>query len=374
MPEDPLSDNNGGARILHKYPTPVHDTLVGFDWVLDKIRPERLGVAGSNVGGSLALMLALTEFKSITAVAAYEPICDWTGLDEYCTVDPNDIAEAVKKGNAEQDIELELMQAQIGQIKQNSRRKKKTAPSDLVSLLKAREQFFETPSKYFDPFASPMLNLRSAGKDVPSAFPKYLTGPEHPTPVLQKPVIDDDLIDLWGTYIQPEMDDKLSSAEAITNDERPTRRRKALSRWPPFGLDFSTDSVLEAKLPWVKIFAQTDKQPTTLALAPTAEASDAKTNPESESSSRKRRSKAKDGLGDSVLAMQAKEMVSVMHRACFWGREKSYGEQRVTLGRLPRAIPVSADGSMSNDPQAAAINETGSWFNNVLYRDEDVAE
>jgi acetyl esterase/lipase len=374
VPKNLLDNNNNNSetRILRQYPTPVHDTLAGFDWVLNTIRPERLGVVGSNVGGSLALMLALTEFQSIMAVAAHEPICDWTGLDEYCTVDPDDIAEVFKKGDAEQDVELELMQAQIGQIKQSSRRKRKIAPPDLVPLLKAREQFFQTPSKYFDPFASPMLLLRSAGKDAPNAFPKYLTGPEYPTPVLQKPIIDENLVDLWDTYVQPDMDEKLSSAEATANDERPTRRRKALSRWPPFGLDFSTDGVLEAKLPWVKIFAHIDEEQAP-APAPTVETDDTKTAPQSDASSRKRRSKAKDALGDSVLASQAKEMVSVMHRACFWGREKGYGEQVVTLS-LPRTIPVNDEGSKSNDPQAAAINETGSWFNDVLCRDHDVTE
>ena len=44
----------------------------------------RLGILGTHIGGSVTLMLALTEAKSINAEAALsKPVCDWTVVDEY---------------------------------------------------------------------------------------------------------------------------------------------------------------------------------------------------------------------------------------------------------------------------------------------------
>lgn len=74
------------TQSFYKYPFPIHDTLAGFDWIQQNFQPAQLGIFGTHIGGSLALMLALTEAQSIRAVAALEPICDWVGLDEYCTV------------------------------------------------------------------------------------------------------------------------------------------------------------------------------------------------------------------------------------------------------------------------------------------------
>ncbi|KAH8696226.1 hypothetical protein BGW36DRAFT_297918 [Talaromyces proteolyticus] len=380
------SPQDGDAPLFHRHPTPVHDTLAGLDWVLGTIDPEQLCVVGTNIGGSLALMLALTEFKTIHAIAAYEPICDWTGLDDYCTVDPNDIAEAVandiKKKNvgtkSDQDIELELLRAQVAQIKQGSRHRRKSAPADLVPLLRAREYLFQAPSKYFDAFASPMLFLRSAGKDPPKTFPKYHTGPEYSTPVLKKPNVAEDLVDLWDVYIQA--DEEASSAqESNDNIEQPARRRKALSRWPPYGLDYGANSgvadgveKLDATLPLVKLFARSNTN--YLDGSPTEPGSAVVDQDLNNNNNAKRRAKPLASQ-DSVLADQAKEMVSVLRRACFWGREKGYGEQRVSLACLPRSDSIgtaNAKNGSNNDAADladlqvdSAISEAALWFNRV---------
>ena len=282
---------------FYKYPTPIHDTLTAFDWIQTHLRPTHLGIIGSHIGGSLALMLALTEAQSVKAVAAISPVCDWPGLDEYCAVEPPS-ASASASSHAGQKP-----------AKRSSKKKihRATAPPDLVSLLAAREEFFASPERCFDAFASPVLFLRSAGRDVPRAFPEYLTEPGYPIPVLknvrQGTGAPDELL---SDSELPEQDE-LSEAEA---GHTTTRRRKALSRWPPYGLDYGSSGGsrgwggigarrLEVTLPWVRVYVDGAEG---------------------------------EGKG-SVLADQGEEMVSLMRRACFFGREKGFGERRVSLVR-----------------------------------------
>lgn len=325
----------------YKYPTPIHDTLVGFDWVQNTLNPAQLGIFGSHIGGSLALMLALTEAQSVHSVAAVNPVCDWPGLDDHCTGPTM---------NEDPDINDDVHGENPAAARKPPRRplKKRTprtqSPPDLLPLLAARERFFSTPERYFDAFASPILFLRSAGKDVPRTFPKYLTGPEYPVPVLksagkttsaeQQSASEGSL---WDRDVYPDLD---ASGDDPLDDPAPTtRRRKALSRWPPYGLDYGLSGQtwsrpghgigeLQVTLPSVRVFlSQRDIDPG--------------------HASRSVAARLKEGRsGSTVLARQAEEMVSVLRRACFWGREKGFAERRVTLS------PV--DGDLGE--------EVGRWF------------
>ena len=312
----PKSDTQAN---FYQYPTPVHDTLAGFDWIQRHLRPAQLGVFGSHIGGSLALMLALTEAQTIRAVAALEPVCDWPGLDEYCAFEESTSSDGATK-----------------QKQRRPAKKKASAPPDLVPLLEARERFFATPERCFDAFASPILFLRSAGRDVPKNFPQYLTGPDYPVPVhktIRKVASNEQDLALTGS---PRDRDNYPNVDEDNVDydpsemSTPTRRRKALSRWPPYGLDYGLSGHswndpgqgigrLQVTLPWVRVFVQEKSA----GLASHAELS-------SPVSTNKRETTSKP----TVLSQQAEEMVSVMRRACFWGREKGYGERRVTLSRV----------------------------------------
>jgi hypothetical protein len=74
---------------------------------------------------------------------------------------------------------------------------------------------------------------------------------------------------------------------------------------------------------------------------------------EGEASLARKGGKGKDGsVGTTVLARQAEEMVSVMRRACFWGREKGFGERRVVFSRVLSDVDQSA--------------EVGDWFKDVF--------
>ncbi|CAG7968484.1 unnamed protein product [Penicillium salamii] len=312
---DQTTDSTSPQPLSYKYPTPVHDTLAGFDWIHKSLNPSKLGVFGTHIGGSLALMLALTEARSIKAVAALDPVCDWPILDEYCTRESANV-------NTSDDADGGTP------APKTKRQRRKAAPNDLVPLLEARSRFFATPERCFDSFASPILFLRSAGRDVPRAFPRYLTGPEYPVPVLRETpskakAADDESI--WDLDEYPDADGEDVDEFAATA----TRRRKALSRWPPYGLDYGLSGDtwsgpdegigrLEVTLPWVRVFARSgnssgvDGEVSTKPVARAKESS----------------------VGSTVLARQADEMVSVMRRACFWGREKGFAERKVTLSKV----------------------------------------
>ncbi|KAL4915206.1 hypothetical protein BDW62DRAFT_203810 [Aspergillus aurantiobrunneus] len=338
-----VGKNTHPQSLYYRYPTPVHDTLAGFDWVQENLQPKRLGVMGTHIGGSLALMLALTEPRSVHAVAALEPICDWTSLDEYCTTPGI------------------------------SSPRRKHAPTDLVPLLEARERFFATHMQYFDSFASPILFLRSAGKNVPKVFPKYLTGPEHPIPVLvsQEP---EESHELWDTYIpeDPRYNDpeavNIEESEPDSNDEdnRSIRRRKALSRWPPYGLDYGTSGPpsrysrqpierVEVTLPWVRLFTH-------------ASSKQSKNDPAISTSEERRANelehntppKRKRHENNTVLSHQATEMVDVMRRACFWGRESGFGNSRVTLSSVP--VPSASETPIRGSISGEITVRAGEWL------------
>ncbi|KAK4976653.1 hypothetical protein LTR42_002696 [Elasticomyces elasticus] len=134
---------------LHTYPAPVHDVLKGYDWIKEHLLPKRsisrvgrsetvgkVAVCGEFVGGGLAAMLALTECRvgqpGIVAAALSSPVVDWVDLEHVSS---------------------------------------KAADTDdtIASLPDLRSKLFRKPEHYFDPFASPMLFLRSAGYTIPPA-------------------------------------------------------------------------------------------------------------------------------------------------------------------------------------------------------------
>ncbi len=140
------------------YPTPIHDVLAGNDWVVSHLqktssqsaRKETFGLAvyGDLVGGGLATMLALTECRrgqlgAITSAAVHNPIVDWVSVDEKATPGGRKALDTRLLNNSATDLQRE-------------------------AVLRLRSQFFSKPSDYFDPFASPILFFRSAGKSVPN--------------------------------------------------------------------------------------------------------------------------------------------------------------------------------------------------------------
>ncbi|KAF1350062.1 hypothetical protein BDV97DRAFT_295447, partial [Delphinella strobiligena] len=136
----------------HKYPTPIHDVLRGYDWILEHLVPARpfhqpgrnsrhtapIAVCGELIGGGLATMLALTECRltgpCVAAAAVNEPIVDWIFPQED---ELDDLEDAIDFDGGS-------------------------------GVKPARSSYFHKPGDYFDPFASSVLFFRTAGIGVPS--------------------------------------------------------------------------------------------------------------------------------------------------------------------------------------------------------------
>lgn len=137
----------------HQYPTPVHDTLTGWQWILSNILPKRaisrpgraehvgrLTVCGELIGGGLASMLALTECRigepGVIAAAVNSPLVDWVSVGEQSPASVRSFQPGKRA---------------VGQ------------------LLDLRRTLFCKPDRYFEPFASPLLLFRTSGVPLPSA-------------------------------------------------------------------------------------------------------------------------------------------------------------------------------------------------------------
>lgn len=171
----------------HRYPTPIHDVLTGYDWVLDHLVPSRaihrpgrasnhrvkLAVCGELVGGSLAAMLTMTECRLqgpyVAAAAINEPIVDWVFPedDEFGDESAVDQLSSFIQG-------LETGRKPRAKSKPRHSSFTAFAENNVISagaLLRARSNLFRRPEDYFDTFASPMLNFRTSGVPVPQPAP-----------------------------------------------------------------------------------------------------------------------------------------------------------------------------------------------------------
>ncbi|KAI1978227.1 hypothetical protein LOZ53_004559 [Ophidiomyces ophidiicola] len=368
-----------------KFPTPIHDTLAGFDWIFKNLCPSKVCVFGKHIGGSLALMLPLTEPRSIAAVASQDPICDWVGLDDYCIIGSADKKD-FDTGDARDD----------GEHKKRGRKKKPTrpVPTDLVHLLQARNELFYKPQHFHDSFASPALFLRTSGKYCPTDFPALLAGPGHPTPIIQ-PAKEVNFWVLTAAMLE-EADTEGGDPGFSTHN---VRRRKVLSRWPPVGIDreshwqgvgHSGEASDPMVLPHIRIFTEShslsaeenvedqdaDHRTTTVdALASRLAASTLGSRSPSHpspndrdlppSEPNDRRATTRGSLPkiakieeDTVLGAQAIEMIHLLRSACFWGRERGLAEQKVQLTRLPAATPPPNVEFMDNTTEKTSLGMT----------------
>jgi hypothetical protein len=189
------------------FPLPIFDTLKAFDYITSTRSPHnagqtpRLGLYGSHIGGLLATTVALTEPRSVHALAVSEPVVDWVGLDE--------------------------MEEANNTKSSHTRRKPKSppppppsvAPPDPTRLLSVRSKLFRAPEAYFDAFASPILFLRAPGRDCPTDNPDPFLSSPFPAAQAFRPYDDDfDVHPSTSSYQAP-------------------KRRKVLRRWPPHTTD-----------------------------------------------------------------------------------------------------------------------------------------
>ncbi|KAF1997317.1 hypothetical protein P154DRAFT_294626 [Amniculicola lignicola CBS 123094] len=185
---------NYRASLGHQFPTPIHDVLLGYDWILDNLlqdetspkssRPviSRLGVCGELLGGSLATMLALTECRlggsRMGAAAVNNPIVDWVFADDIATVDSSQLPEprAPEETSfpADQNIMASYAQQEEQEAPTKSKKRKKRTPKltawqrnaecsivPTSALSGLRDVLFRRPEDFFDRFASPLHFFRS---------------------------------------------------------------------------------------------------------------------------------------------------------------------------------------------------------------------
>ncbi|OCL07761.1 hypothetical protein AOQ84DRAFT_341394 [Glonium stellatum] len=178
----------------HAFPTPVHDVLTGYDWVLGNLihkpastsRYSRighitacLGVCGELVGGGLATMLALTECKTgskrLLAAAVNNPILDWVfpfelSTAEDATLEDEDMFQSSNDMlNWWNQLETKEASPRMKATPAVESSWKKHADSPILPtkvLLHARDAFFRRPEDYFDRFASPICFFRSPSAEI----------------------------------------------------------------------------------------------------------------------------------------------------------------------------------------------------------------
>ncbi|KAK0641038.1 hypothetical protein B0T16DRAFT_461149 [Cercophora newfieldiana] len=141
------SDSDAGPR----WPTPLHDVVFGWQWVLNNLAPPDLGrrdvyVYGSYLGASLAASLALTEAHGhapmgVRGLVAYNGVYNWTAMLRDHPINKGREMEGMDEGGSP------------------------------FHLLKRRAPLlFREPANLFDPFASPTLFFHTSGLLVPPDF------------------------------------------------------------------------------------------------------------------------------------------------------------------------------------------------------------
>lgn len=348
-----------GSQTDHRFPTPIHDIFTAWDEIYQQAcgrsveqsteknvqNEHKICLYGSHIGGALALSLALTNPDQVHAVAVKDPLVDWPILDEIAS-------EASKTSKTRKNEKREA----LGTAAQ--------------ALIKLRTHLFRSPSGYFDPFASPTLFLRAPGRDTPltkTAAPEVLVEQFDGAPIRYGDEEDEvGVVDYGRDDYGPYDDDwhateiekirkkeyridrdsdvpstpsesPVNSSSNDTSDSNtvssttsniivPARRRKVLRRWPPVGYSE------EATLPYVNVILT---QP---CLATSGVAAGTDISP--------------------VTRLQGRELVDLLRRACFWGRDKAFAEERVVLTDRQQLAEIEAD-----------FDTTMTWLRNRFQND-----
>lgn len=203
-PKQDFSDGHQGVReYFHPtWPTPIHDTLKAYTWIVENLAPASsesrdIYVYGSHLGASLATSLALTESHShermaVRGCVAYNGIYNWTTFlpDHRINKPPSAVS-----GNL-----LEEILAHSGD-------------PDFQALKKMSRELFDKPDDFFDPFASSCLLFQTPGLLVPPSFDDSAISP--PTALTDLLLLTEDEI------------------EQLTPPVPPTRSQKRWLGFPP---------------------------------------------------------------------------------------------------------------------------------------------
>jgi len=171
------------------YPQPIHDVLAGWDWVVENVNDLRagssaedgglagassttdkdassmgIGVYGELVGGSLAMMLGLTECDAGATGTAASGSSDYSWATNKARITPLDRGKTFVKAVVTRDAIVDWV------FPPPNPSSAAISSTDLLQNL--RDDMFRAqshPSTYFDPFASPIHFLRTPSAAHPPA-------------------------------------------------------------------------------------------------------------------------------------------------------------------------------------------------------------
>ncbi|SPJ73210.1 uncharacterized protein FTOL_02940 [Fusarium torulosum] len=142
------------------WPTPVHDTLFAYNWLVENLSPQGLKrraiyVYGSHIGASLAASLALTESKphrpfAVRGLVSYNGIYNWTMF--FPDHPANRMIDRFKRYRTTGIYAKPREGSYMHYLQQN-----------LPTL-------FQSTADMFDVFASPSLLFHNPGLKVPSSY------------------------------------------------------------------------------------------------------------------------------------------------------------------------------------------------------------
>ncbi|KAK2002297.1 hypothetical protein LX36DRAFT_568450 [Colletotrichum falcatum] len=139
-----------------QWPTPLHDTLAGYTWITQNLRPpsgvrRNVYVYSSHAGASIAASLALTESHhhermAVRGLVAWNGIYNWSMfLPDHRVNKPATARSKNMPPRPEEGSPLHELQAKMPEL-------------------------FRAPVDLLDPFASPSLFFQTAGMVVPPTF------------------------------------------------------------------------------------------------------------------------------------------------------------------------------------------------------------
>ncbi|ROW01249.1 hypothetical protein VMCG_05890 [Cytospora schulzeri] len=243
-PDDPSGAISRYIPTPLHWPTPLHDTIFGYEWLIKNLSPPGLKrraiyVYGSYLGASLASSLALTESHThepmaVRGLMAFNGIYNWSrmlpGHPTNKIILDDAVAAAEAAAEKADPIEPEATGDPSGGVVALN-------DQDVAPLKGLVPTLFRHPFNLFDPFASPVLFFHTAGMPVPPKFdpPKSyrdLGGAADP---------DDDLPYVYSdpedtpppTFYDDEEDGVGGGRESTTGIADKDLDFTAFSKWPP---------------------------------------------------------------------------------------------------------------------------------------------
>ncbi|KXX83473.1 hypothetical protein MMYC01_200071 [Madurella mycetomatis] len=167
-----------------QWPTPIHDVLFGYSWLLSNLGtandespgPRSAYIYGSYLGASLAAGLALTESHlpdpprrmTVRGLVAHNGIYNWTMFlpDHPIHKTPRSTSKADRRAKRRRGLLLPL-----DVFDEAVRAEPEDDDSDPFTLLQHQTPLlFSSPADLFDPFASACLFFHTPNLHVPDDF------------------------------------------------------------------------------------------------------------------------------------------------------------------------------------------------------------